>query len=292
MWKYTSELFVRLKEHLNRYTIFTTEFDIEVDASQLDDAIGDGDKLKWAQTVKDYKKESAPWKADARAAMHQVLEAAAITESSTPDDVVISLLLDHSGSMRGTVATYACALTEITADFWSQMGVSFEILGFTTSSWRGGESRKAWLAQYREPFPGRLCDLLHVVYRTADSTQKGAPPSIYNMLRGDLLKENVDGEAILWAAERLRARPEGRKILVVVSDGAPVDDSTLAANHPRILEDHVRKVISELETGDEIEISAIGLGHEVGRYYKRSLKIASHKDLSETLPKFICSLIS
>lgn len=275
----------------DRYTVFTTEFDVEVKADHLDKVIGCGDKVEWEQAVSEYHEEATPWKAAARAAMHEILEATAITESSTPDDVVISLLLDHSGSMRGTVAAYTCALTEITADCWSRLGVQFEILGFTTSSWRGGRAYATWRSRCRPYFPGRVCDLLHVVYRTADSKQNGAPPTIYNMLRGDLLKENVDGEAILWAADRLRARPEARKILVVVSDGAPVDDATLTANSPNILTDHIRKVIANLESGSEIEIAAIGLGFDVDRYYKQSIKIMDPDDLSETLPKFVCNLI-
>ena len=292
MWNHLKELYSRLTAHPTQYTTFTTEFDVEIDATQLDDVIGVGDKSERAQAVKGYKEESAPWKAAAGDAMSEVLEAGTGIETTKPDDVVICLLLHHSGSMRGTIEPYACAVAEITADCWSQIGVRFEILGFTTSSWQGGASRKAWLAKYRPLYPGRLCDLLHVVYRTADSSQKGAPQSIHNMLRGDLLKENVDGEAILWAAERLRARPESQKILVVVSDGAPVDDSTLASNYPSILENHIRKVITELETGDEIEIAAIGLGYDVDRYYKHSIKVMKPEDLSETLPKFICNLIS
>jgi cobaltochelatase CobT len=146
--------------------------------------------------------------------------------------------MDHSGSLRGQRAIIATALAQVVADFWSRLGIRYEILGFTTRSWKGGQSRQAWQAAGSPPDPGRLCDLLYIIYRSADSTNPGAPWTMHNLLRRDLLKENIDGEAIMWAARRLRDCRETRKLLVVVSDGVPADDSTLLANDPEFLVRH------------------------------------------------------
>lgn len=277
---------------VHEYGVFTRAFDMEIAAEKIDDVFGAGLKSKWNRSVKRYLKNSAATKDLARIAIEKALDARSVNhESESLNDTVVCLLLDHSGSMRGDDAELVCTSAEITADCWSRMGLRYEILGFTTSSWKGGRSREAWVSAGRPPLPGRLCDLLHIIYRSADSTEYGAPESIRKMLRHGFLKENIDGEAILWAAERLRSRPEKRKILLVISDGAPVDDSTLAANFPRILEDHIRSVILGLEYGAEIEIAAIGIGYGVGRYYKHSMKINSADGLVTDLPKFLTTLI-
>ena len=157
--------------------------------------------------------------------------------------------------MRNQPSIIATTLATIVAECWSLLGIRYEILGFTTRSWRGGRPRRHWIMAGRPAYPGRLCELLHIVYRSADDTCAGAPQSIRNMMREELLKENVDGEAVMWAAERLRKRPEMRKVLVVVSDGAPVDDATLAANGPGILHRHLKEVIAALR---HAWISALG----------------------------------
>jgi cobaltochelatase CobT len=178
----------------------------------------------------------------------------------------------------------AAAATDVACDFLVHLGVSVEVLGFTTVRWKGGKSREKWLRAGRPAHPGRLCDLLHVVYRTIDATGSGVGGwSFRPMLRPDLPKENVDGEAVEWAASRLRSRPNAHKILLVVSDGAPVDDSTLSANDLYILDHHLRTVIGELEESKDIRVAAVGIGFDVGRYYATSTTVATAGDLGAAI---------
>ncbi|HTO30311.1 MAG TPA: CobT protein [Pararhizobium sp.] len=178
--------------------------------------------------------------------------------------------------MRGQSIIMAAAAADIAQNFLRQLGCKVEILGFTTSSWRGGKSRIRWERSGEMEKPGRLCDLLHIVYRSAADTRiSSLNYGLKNMLRPDLLKENVDGEALEWASERLFKRDETSKLLLVLSDGAPVDDSTLKANGPYYLIRHLAQVISRLESDERIHLMAIGLGHDVGKYYKISHRIDS-----------------
>ena len=182
-------------------------------------------------------------------------------------DTVVSLLIDNSGSMRGRPISIAAISADILARTLERCGVATEILGFTTRAWKGGQSREAWLAEGRPPNPGRLNDLRHIVYKRAEEPYRRARRNLGLMMREGLLKENIDGEALLWAHNRLMARPEERRILMVISDGAPVDDSTASANGGTYLEKHLRTVIGWIETRSSVELSAIGIGHDVTRYY-------------------------
>ncbi len=195
-------------------------------------------------------------------------------------DTVVSLLIDNSGSMRGRPIAIAAICGDILARTLERCGVATEILGFTTRGWKGGQSREAWLAAGRPPNPGRLNDLRHIIYKRADEPYRHARRNLGLMMREGLLKENIDGEALLWAHNRLIARPEERRILMVISDGAPVDDSTASANGGSYLERHLRQVIDWIEKRSTVELIAIGIGHDVTRYYSRAVTIMDAEQLA------------
>jgi cobaltochelatase CobT len=195
-------------------------------------------------------------------------------------DTVVTLLLDNSGSMRGRPIMVAACCADILARTLERCGVKVEILGFTTKAWKGGQAREAWLAAGKPPNPGRLNDLRHIIYKSADSPWRRAKRSLALMMREGLLKENIDGEALAWAHRRLLARPERRRILMMISDGAPVDDSTLSVNSGSYLEQHLRQVIEEVETRSPVELIAIGIGHDVTRYYRRAVTITDPTELA------------
>jgi cobaltochelatase CobT len=195
-------------------------------------------------------------------------------------DTVVTLLIDNSGSMRGRPIMVAACCADILARTLERCGVKVEILGFTTRAWKGGQSREAWLAAGKPPSPGRLNDLRHIIYKTADAPWRRAKRSLALMMREGLLKENIDGEALTWAHARLLARPEQRRILMMISDGAPVDDSTLSVNTGSYLEHHLRKVIEEIEQRSPVELLAIGIGHDVTRYYSRAVTITDPSELA------------
>lgn len=205
-------------------------------------------------------------------------------------DTVVTLLLDNSGSMRGRPIMVAALCADILARTLERCGVKVEILGFTTKAWKGGISREDWVKAGKPAGPGRLNDLRHIVYKSADAPWRRASRNLGLMMREGLLKENIDGEALLWAHDRLMARPEQRRILMVISDGAPVDDSTLSANVGNYLERHLREVISFLETRSPIELIAIGIGHDVTRYYKRAVTIVDAEQLGGVMTEQLASL--
>ncbi len=188
-------------------------------------------------------------------------------------DTVVTLLLDNSGSMRGRPITIAAVTADILARTLERCGVKVEILGFTTRAWKGGQSRELWQQAGKPAMPGRLNDLRHIIYKPADAPWRRARKSLGLMLREGILKENIDGEALLWAHERLLARHEDRRIMLVISDGAPVDDSTLSVNSGSYLERHLREVITYIENRSPVELLAIGIGHDVTRYYRRAVTI-------------------
>ena len=194
-------------------------------------------------------------------------------------DTVVTLLLDNSGSMRGRPITVAAMCADILARTLERCSVKVEILGFTTRAWKGGQSRERWLAQSKPANPGRLNDLRHIIYKSADAPWRRARRNLGLMMREGLLKENIDGEALLWAHNRLISRPEQRRILMVISDGAPVDDSTLSVNSGNYLERHLREMIEMIETRSPVELLAIGIGHDVTRYYKRAVTIVDAEQL-------------
>ncbi|WP_267380022.1 MULTISPECIES: cobaltochelatase subunit CobT [unclassified Sphingomonas] len=205
-------------------------------------------------------------------------------------DTVVTLLIDNSGSMRGRPISIAAISADILARTLERCGVKTEILGFTTRAWKGGQSRETWLAAGRPPQPGRLNDIRHIVYKKADEPWRRARNALGLMMREGLLKENIDGEALLWAHARLLARPEERRILMVISDGAPVDDSTLSVNSGSYLERHLRQVIGWIETKSPVELAAIGIGHDVTRYYSRAVTIMDAEQLGGTLIEQLAAL--
>jgi cobaltochelatase CobT len=205
-------------------------------------------------------------------------------------DTVVSLLIDNSGSMRGRPITVAAMSADILARTLERCGVKVEVLGFTTRMWKGGQSRERWLANGKPANPGRLNDLRHIIYKGADAPWRRARKSLGLMLREGILKENIDGEALLWAHERLLARPEQRRILMVISDGAPVDDSTLSVNPGNYLERHLREVIDWIETRSPVELVAIGIGHDVTRYYRRAVTIVDAEQLGGTMMEKLAEL--
>ncbi len=198
-------------------------------------------------------------------------------------DTVVTLLLDNSGSMRGRPITIAALSSDILARVLERAGVKVEILGFTTKEWKGGKHYKAWVKADKPPKPGRLNDLRHIIYKSADTTLIRARRNLGVMLKEGLLKENIDGEALLWAYHRLKSRPEARRIMMVISDGAPVDDATLSANTPGYLDKHLRQVISTIQHDTSIELCAVGIGHDVTRYYEHSVKLSDVTRLGETM---------
>ena len=205
-------------------------------------------------------------------------------------DTVVTLLIDNSGSMRGRPISIAAISADIMARTLERCGVKTEILGFTTRAWQGGQAREDWLAAGRQPMPGRLNDLRHIIYKKADEPWRHAKRNLGLMMREGLLKENIDGEALLWAHNRLIARAEDRRILMVISDGAPVDDSTLSVNHGGYLEQHLRKVIEMIETRSPVQLVAIGIGHDVTRYYKRAVTIMDVEQLGGTMIEQLAGL--
>lgn len=205
-------------------------------------------------------------------------------------DTVVTLLLDNSGSMRGRPITVAATCADILARTLERCGVSVEILGFTTRAWKGGQAREKWLKDGKPPNPGRLNDLRHIIYKSADAPWRRSRRNLGLMMREGLLKENIDGEALLWAHQRLMARPEQRKILMMISDGAPVDDSTLSVNPGNYLERHLRGVIDLIETRSPVELLAIGIGHDVTRYYRRAVTIVDAEELAGAMTEQLASL--
>jgi cobaltochelatase CobT len=205
-------------------------------------------------------------------------------------DTVVTLLIDNSGSMRGRPITVAATCGDILARTLERCGVKVEILGFTTRAWKGGQARESWLQAGKPATPGRLNDLRHIIYKSADAPWRRARRNLGLMMREGLLKENIDGEALDWAHKRLLARPEQRRILMVISDGAPVDDSTLSVNSGNYLEKHLRHIIAEIEQRSPVELIAIGIGHDVTRYYRRAVTIVDAEELGGVMTEKLAEL--
>ena len=198
-------------------------------------------------------------------------------------DTIVTLLIDNSGSMRGRPITIAALCADILSRTLERCSVKVEVLGFTTKNWKGGKSREAWTKEDKPKSPGRLNDLRHIIYKSADTHWRQAKNNIGLMLKEGLLKENIDGEAISWAFNRIKKRKEERKILMVISDGAPVDDSTLSVNTGDFLEKHLKKMVKFIETKSDVEILAIGIGHDVSRYYDKAIKITDVHELGDVM---------
>ncbi len=207
-------------------------------------------------------------------------------------DTIVTLLIDNSGSMRGRPITIAAICADIMARTLERCGVKVEILGFTTKAWKGGQSREQWINEGKPTYPGRLNDLRHIIYKPADAPWRRAKNSLGLMLREGILKENIDGEALIWAHERLLGRVEDRKILMVISDGAPVDDTTLSSNSGNYLELHLKQVISFIENRSPVELVAIGIGHDVTRYYDKAVTLTDAEQLGGAVTEQLADLFS
>jgi cobaltochelatase CobT len=211
-------------------------------------------------------------------------------KETTFRDTVVTLLIDNSGSMRGRPISVAAMSADMLARTLERCGVKVEILGFTTRMWKGGQSRERWIADSKPANPGRLNDLRHIVYKSADTPWRRARKNLGLMLREGILKENIDGEALIWAHNRLLARAEERRILMVISDGAPVDDSTLSVNPGNYLERHLRQVIEFIESRSPVELIAVGIGHDVTRYYRKAVTIVDAEQLGGVMLEKLAEL--
>lgn len=304
---------------IDAYRVFTTAFDEVVDAAELCDPM----ELERLRSLLDQQltalssvvsrlanklqrrlmaQQNRSWHFDLE---EGVLDTARLTrvitdptsplsfkaESESPfRDTVVTLLLDNSGSMRGRPIMVAAVCADILARTLERCGVKVEILGFTTRAWKGGQAREAWITAGKPASPGRLNDLRHIIYKAADAPWRRAKKNLGLMMREGLLKENIDGEALTWAHDRLKARPESRQILMVISDGSPVDDSTQSANAALYLDKHLRQVIERIETQSPVELIAIGIGHDVTRWYRRAVTIVDVEQLGGVMVEKLAEL--
>ena len=269
------------------YRIYTTQYDRVVTGDKIEVFLARSGREAFAAYAAELDVALTRWRAAAEvAAVEAVAKYRASAGPEAASDTIACLLLDHSGSLRGQRAIIATAIAQIVADLWSRIGIRYEILGFTTQSWHGGRARQSWIRAGRPSNPGRLCELLHIVYRSAGDTSPGAPWAVCNLNRPALLKENVDGEAIEWAAQRLLLEPENRKLMLVVSDGAPVDDSTLLANDQEYLERHLRSVLAALPAKG-IRFGAVGLGDFAKQLYPEHVLITVPEELASQLVPFV-----
>ncbi|MDI6625993.1 MAG: cobaltochelatase subunit CobT, partial [Brevundimonas sp.] len=304
---------------IDAYRVFTTAYDETIDAAELCDP----NELERLRTLLDQQltalssvvarlanklqrrlmaQQNRSWAFDLE---EGVLDTARLTriitdptsplsfkaESESPfRDTVVTLLLDNSGSMRGRPIMVAAVCADILARTLERCGVKVEILGFTTRAWKGGQAREAWISAGKPAHPGRLNDLRHIIYKSADAPWRRAKKNLGLMMREGLLKENIDGEALTWAHERLLGRPEARQILMVISDGSPVDDSTQSANAALYLDKHLRQVIEEIETRSPVELIAIGIGHDVTRWYRRAVTIVDVEQLGGVMIEKLAEL--
>ncbi|EFO33369.1 cobaltochelatase, CobT subunit [Roseibium sp. TrichSKD4] len=307
------------KPPLSDYRVYTTQFDETIhaedlcDAAELDRLRGFLDKqlthlqgavARLANRLqrKLMAQQSRGWDFDLEEGLLDTARLTrAVTDPMSPlafkqerdttfRDTVVTLLLDNSGSMRGRPITVAATCADILARTLERCGVKVEIHGFTTKAWKGGQSRESWIGTGKPPAPGRLNDLRHIIYKSADAPWRRARRNLGLMMREGLLKENIDGEALTWAHERLLGRPEQRRILMMISDGAPVDDCTLSVNPGNYLERHLRYVIEEIENRSPVQLIAIGIGHDVTRYYKRAVTIVDAEELAGAMTDQLADL--
>ena len=299
-------------EASHKYKIFTKEFDVAKNAQKLVDSEELNElRKKFDEECKDYTKlinelakklkklllafDSTAWEFSQDEGSFDGSRFAAfiannnnssiykLEKKNVEKNTIVSLLMDNSGSMRGKPIITSALTSEILTHTLEKCNVNVEILGFTTNEWKGGNSKKKWENQQRPNKPGRLNDLLHIIYKDADAPWNVAKKNLGLILKEGLLKENIDGEALIWASSRLKRRNEKKKILIVISDGAPVDDSTLSVNSPSILEDHLKDVVTEIEQEGRINLVAIGIGHDVSKYYKKAFTIDSPDKLGDII---------
>jgi cobaltochelatase CobT len=272
------------------YQVYCRDFDVEVEADRLDAVLGlHRNSISAARLANVEKDIAARRLTQAPAVRETAARIRAATSQGMLEDTIVSLLIDHSGSMRGTPMLFAARAAMTASDLLDGLGVRQEVLGFTTARWKGGLSREKWLREGQPRHPGRLNDLLHIVYCSAG--ERFQVRHYATMLREELLKENIDGEALEWATSRLRQRAESHKYLIVVSDGAPVDDSTMVENGERYLRYHLHGVIGSIERTGEIQLAAVGINHPVERYYARSMTVTAPEELEGAVLQLIERLL-
>lgn len=301
------------------YTVYSTEFDEEIKAEdladpqelerlrayldqQLDPLKGAVSRLANKLQRRLQAQQNRSWEFDLEEGILDAGRLARVVASPTTPlsfkvekdtefrDTCVTLLLDNSGSMRGRPISIAAICADVLARTLERCQVKTEILGFTTRAWKGGQAREGWLAEGRPQQPGRLNDLRHIIYKSADAPWRRARPNLGLMMKEGLLKENIDGEALEWAHRRMQGRPEARKVLMVISDGAPVDDSTLSVNPANYLEKHLRDVIAMVERRRAVELIAVGIGHDVTRYYDRAVTITDVEQLAGAMTEQLAAL--
>lgn len=278
------------------YRVYTTKFDRVVKAAELETVLGPMNRnarKSLDSAWEELQTGLLPWRTKLQVVGSQLSENLRSQLSKEQrNDIVVSLLIDQSGSMRGQKMLYSTATVDIAQEFLGALGIACEVLGFTTSCWRGGRSRRRWKWCFRPKNPGRLNDLLHVIYRDASDSRVNTGGWDYRyMLRPDLPKENIDGEAIEWAASRLCRIPKKRKILIILTDGAPVDDSTIMENRPNYLGEHLRCVVECLNSQEEIDIGAFGIGFEAQSFYPIRSHVEDPSELGNGLLDFISMML-
>nr|WP_048655453.1 hypothetical protein [Sinorhizobium fredii] len=269
------------------YHVYTREFDVVIDAHKLDSVLGrlpPDQEAAHAEAWTTFSCALEGWRTKVHlTALEATARIRAAVDTQDLAETAISILVDQSGSMRGQSMLLLAAACDIAQNFLVHLGVTTEVLGFTTVRWKGGESRRLWRRRGSRPFPGRLCDLLHIVYRSAEDRRASTGRRFKPMLRPDLPKEYVDGEAIEWAVGRLMQAPARRRTLVILSDGVPADDSTLMANREDFLDRHLRDVIARIESTGDIKLVGVGIGFDTSTYYRTSSMISSVDDLGLSL---------
>lgn len=284
--------FWKQKEDDGEYSIFTTAFDVEVTGEALSRELSSLERKTLNEQVEAFERATEKYRTETSLNSLAHIDAVLMRDPNIGETTVVSLVVDHSGSLKGQRAIIACLAVQMVADFLSRLGVRYEILGFTTAAWKGGKARQLWNQKGRPRNPGRLNDLLHILYRETSNTNPGAPWSVYNMLRSDILKENIDGEAVFWAAERLKNLDAEHNVVIVISDGAPVDDSTLNENRPDFLWRHLEAVVSDLKATPRFRIAAIGIDHDVGGLYPSALRVDRLAEVPAELPDYLGELFS
>ncbi|MDG2529785.1 cobaltochelatase CobT-related protein [Caulobacter endophyticus] len=272
------------------YHAFTTAFDREIQADRLGEILGTL-KVEEAATLDDGWRRLLSDRAPSSVALETIDRVRTASSAQDLSETTVMLLLDQSGSMRGDKIFHVARAADLIQSLLPGLGVKVEVLGFTTSTWQGGKSRFEWIRRGRPADPGRLSDLLHIVHREGDDPRPFAEDELRRMVRSDLLKENLDGEALLWAARRIRQRPEPRKILIVVSDGAPADDATLSANPPDYLVKHLELVIDDIIAAGDITLTAVGVGDDIWPNYPYGAKAQDPVRLSDELLALVARLL-
>ena len=280
------------KQKLNdgEYSIYTTAYDVEVTGEELSSRLSKAERKTLDEQVEVFERATEKCRTETSLNSLAHIDAILASKPQIGETTTVSLVVDHSGSLKGQRAIIACLVVQLISDFLSRLGVKYEILGFTTAAWKGGKSRQNWIGKGRPRNPGRLNDVLHIRYREASNKNPGAPWSVYNMLRNDILKENIDGEAVFWAAERLKDLDSEQNLVIVISDGAPVDDSTLNENQNDFLWRHLKAIVSDLKMTPGFRIAAIGIDHDVSRIYPLALQVDRLTQVSAELPDYLGEL--